>query len=115
MVEYIDSKAGESHLWNKGFQYGDWLGLDKEEVKVTDRTGATDVYLVSTAFFAHSTKIVADTAKLLGKEEEFKKYISLYEKIKEAFNEEFITKTGRLVSETQTACILALYFDLAKP
>lgn len=114
-VEYIDSKAGESHLWNKGFQYGDWLGLDKEEVKVTDRTGATDVYLVSTAFFAHSTKIVADTAKLLGKEEEFKKYISLYEKIKEAFNEEFITKTGRLVSETQTACILALYFDLAKP
>lgn len=114
-VEYIKGKAGEKNLWNTGFQYGDWLALDKEEIKSTSRVGATDVYLIATAYYAYSTKLVYNTAKILNKEEDYQKYKKLYEDIVEVFNEEYITKTGRLVSETQTACVLALYFDLAKP
>ena len=43
------------------------------------------------------------------------KYGTLYQKVVDALNEEFITHTGRVVSETQTACVLLLHFGLAKP
>ena len=52
------------------------------------------------------------TARILGKVEDAEKYGELYTKVKKAFNEEYVTTTGRLVSETQTACILVLYFNL---
>ncbi len=111
-IEYISSRCGSNGLWQTGFQYGDWLALDKEEG--ADRTGATDKYLVANAYYAYSTDIVRKTAEILNKTADFEKYNMLYEKVKKAFNEEYITKTGRLVSETQTGCVLALHFDLAE-
>ena len=47
-------------------------------------------------------------------ESEAAEYENLYGKILDRFNEEYITRTGRMVSETQTACVLALHFNLAK-
>lgn len=111
-VEYIRSKAGDRNLWQTGYQYADWLGLDKEEG--SDRVGATDVYLVASAYYAYSTSLVIKAAKVLGYESDAKEYQELYDKIVDAFQEEYITRTGRLVSETQTGCILALHFDLAE-
>lgn len=112
-IEYITSCCGDNGLWQTGFQYGDWLALDKEE-DMTERTGATDVYLIANAFYAYSTDIACKTAGILNKPDDAKKYENLYKNIKKAFNEEYITATGRLVSETQTACVLALYFNLAE-
>ena len=111
-VEYIHSKAGENNLWQSGYQYGDWLALDKEEG--SGNGGGTDVYLVASAYFAYSTQIVAWSAELLGYAEDAEKYSALHQLIVEAFQKEYITQTGRMVCETQTACVLALYFDLAK-
>lgn len=111
-VDYITGKTGANGLWQTGFQYGDWLALDKEES--ADRTGATDKYLVANAYYAYSCEIVAKAADIVGKKEEAEQYRELHQKIKEAFNDEYITKTGRMVSETQTGCILALDFGLAK-
>lgn len=42
-VDYITDHCGENGLWQSGFQYGDWLALDKEGS--ADRTGATEKYL----------------------------------------------------------------------
>lgn len=111
-VDYISAHCGTNGLWQKGFQYGDWLGLDKEEGS-TERTGATDKYLVANAFYAYSTNLVSKAAYVLDEHEDGQKYDQLYQKIKKAFNEEYITASGRMVSETQTGCVLALYFDLA--
>lgn len=111
-VEYIRSRETDNHLWQRGFQYGDWLALDKEEGE--SRTGATDVYMVATAFYAYSTKLVYKAAQVLGYEEDYTEYSRLFQGIREGFNQEYITRTGRLVSETQTACVLALYLELAK-
>jgi len=36
----------------------------------------------------------------------------LLQKVKEAFNKEYVTSNGRLVSSTQTAYVLALNFDM---
>ncbi|HPF88925.1 MAG TPA: alpha-L-rhamnosidase C-terminal domain-containing protein, partial [Candidatus Limiplasma sp.] len=66
-------------------------------------------------YYALSTELVAKTARVLGLLEDAEAYEALYEQIVSAFRREYITATGRLASETQTACVLALYFQLAAP
>lgn len=112
-VDYITARCGTNGLWQSGFQYGDWLGLDKEEIS-NERTGATDVYLVANAYYAYSTELIIKTAKLLNKSEDVIRFEKLHRQIKQAFNEEYISANGRLVSETQTACVLALHFNLVE-
>ena len=51
----------------------------------------------------------------LGWTQDAEKYAALYTKTLDAFQAEYITGTGRVLTETQTACVLALQFDLAKP
>ncbi|HFI0700922.1 TPA: family 78 glycoside hydrolase catalytic domain [Streptococcus suis] len=112
-VDYITNHTNENGLWMSGFQYGDWLALDKEES--ADRTGATDKYLIANAYYLYVTDIVCQTALLLDKEKEAEQYGKLYDRVLDAFQEEYYTKTGRIVSETQTGAILSLYFNLARP
>ena len=111
-VDYTCSHSEENGLWMSGFQYGDWLALDKEEG--ADRTGATDPYLIANAYYLYVTDLVRQTAGILGKQEEEKTYGRLYEKTLAAFREEYYTATGRIVSETQTGAVLSLYFHLAE-
>lgn len=111
-VDYIKNNCEENGLWQSGFQYGDWLALDKEES--ADRTGATDKYMIANAYYLYVTDLVKQTAQILGKTEEAVKYEELYTTTLEAFREEYYTPTGRIVSETQTGATLSLYFDLAR-
>ena len=111
-VDYIRNNCGENGLWQTGFQYGDWLALDKEES--ADRTGATDKYMIANAYYLYVTDLVRKTAAVLNKNEEVEKYEKLYNNTLEAFQKEYYTETGRIVSETQTGAILSLYFDLAR-
>lgn len=111
-VDYITNNCGENGLWQSGYQYGDWLALDKEES--ADRTGATDKYMIANAYYLYVTDLVKQTAEVLGKTEDVEKYGKLYEKTLETFRQEYYTSTGRIVSETQTGAILSLYFNLAR-
>jgi len=113
-VQYIRNHCDENGLWMSRFQYGDWLALDIENGSI-DRTGGTDKYLVANAYYAYSTRILRDTAEVLKREADSREYGLLYERIIEAINAEFVTSTGRLVSETQTACVLMLHLNLVKP
>jgi len=108
-VEYIKSQGPDEYLWNTGFHFGDWLGLDAKEGSYV---GATSKEFIATAFYAYSTSLVAKAAKILGKEDDVEKYEELYLKIIEAFRKEFVTPNGRIASPTQTAHVLALMFDL---
>ncbi len=111
-VDYIRNQCGENGLWQSGYQYGDWLALDKEES--ADRTGATDKYMIANAYYLYVTDLVKQTAGILGLEEEEKKYQELYDTVLEAFRQEYYTNTGRIVSEMQTGAVLSLYFNLAR-
>lgn len=111
-VDYIRNNCGENGLWQTGFQYGDWLALDKEES--ADRTGATDKYMIANAYYLYVTELVKETAEVLGKADEATKYAELYKTTLDAFQREYYTETGRIVSETQTGAILSLYFNLAR-
>lgn len=111
-IDYIHNHCGANGLWQTGFQYGDWLALDKEES--ADRTGATDKYLIANAYYLYVTDLVAQTAEVLGETKAAADYRTLYETTLEAFRQEYYTSTGRIVSETQTGAILSLYFNLAR-
>ncbi|MDD4355422.1 MAG: alpha-L-rhamnosidase C-terminal domain-containing protein, partial [Candidatus Izemoplasmatales bacterium] len=54
----------------------------------------------------------SDAAKVLGYPFEAETYRQLAMNIKRAFNKEYVTPNGRLVSDTQTAHVLALHFDM---
>lgn len=111
--DYVRRQCGANGLWQSGFQYGDWLGLDAEMNGLADeRKGATDDYFVANACYLWTLQIMADTAAVLGNAEDEALYRELREKTLAAFRDEYVTKTGRLVSETQTAMTLALHFGL---
>src|SRR5690242_8710145 len=109
-VEYMRRQAGEKYIWSNGFSFGDWLAFATTQ---SDYPGATtDKDLIQTAYFARSTELLAKTAEVLGKTEDARDYAALEEKIKRAFQREFVTPDGRIASNTQTAYALALAFEL---
>jgi alpha-L-rhamnosidase len=109
-VEYQRKTAGDKLLWNSGWHYGDWLAFATTRA---DYPGATtDKDLIATAFFAHSTDLLARSAKALGKTEDARAYHDLFERIRAAWTKEYVTASGRLSSNTQTAYALALEFGL---
>ena len=104
-------KNSTNYLWNKGFHFGDWLfyrpGDDND-----GRAAVTDKNLISQCFFANSTQLMIKAATVLGKMDDVKAYSDLLTKVKDAFVREYLTPSGRLVSSTQTAYVLALHFDM---
>ena len=108
-VGYIQAHS-RNNLWDTGNHFGDWLfysGTDYE-----DGAALTDKNLIAQAFYAHSTQLVINAAIVLGKENDVKKYTDLLNKIKKAFQTEYVTPSGRMISGTQTSYVLALDFDL---
>ena len=74
--------------------------------------GSVPKDLYSTAFFAYSTQLLANTSKVLGKSREFKYYSTLYQSIRNTFIREFIDANGVVKGDTQAGYALALEFDL---
>ncbi|MDR6884790.1 family 78 glycoside hydrolase catalytic domain [Bacillus sp. 3255] len=108
-VSYIRSQGEKEFLWNTGFHFGDWLALDAKE---NSYVGATPVALIATAYYAYSTRMVRDAARVLGHEEDAWEFDRLHQGVVQAFRDEFVTNSGRIASPTQTAHVLALVFDL---
>lgn len=102
-VGYMTDKSN-NYLWNTGSHFGDWLYYIDG--------GSTDSYFIAQCFFAHSTQLLINTAKVLGNEDDVAKYTALLKHIKQAFMNEYVTPNGRMISETQTAYVLALQFDM---
>jgi alpha-L-rhamnosidase len=111
-VEYIRKSAGDSYIWKGGSKYGDWLFYHPPVNNHPEPDGYTEHDFIATAFYAYSTSILAATAKELGKTEDEKFYNDLFKKIKEVFINEYVTKAGRVGTNSQTSYVLALKFDL---
>ncbi|MGD9555729.1 MAG: family 78 glycoside hydrolase catalytic domain [Mangrovibacterium sp.] len=117
-VEYMNRESGETYIFSSGFHFGDWLSFAEYysyKYKAPDYgyAGATtDKELIATAYFYHSTGLMYQTAVILGRKDDAERYGELLPRIRAAFQREFITPAGRLVSHTQTAYVLALAFGL---
>ncbi|MBL8028590.1 MAG: family 78 glycoside hydrolase catalytic domain [Fibrobacteres bacterium] len=90
--------------------FGDWLAIDMEGSECGRTPTPRD--LIATAYFARTAEIVAKAAEIIGKSADAKRFTSLHNKIREAFNREFVAPSGLLVGDTQTSYLLALGFNL---
>jgi len=109
-VEFIRSKAGDTYLWKGGSVFGDWLFY--KSMQQTENDGYTNPDMIATMFYAYSAKLLAQAAEVLGKTADVQTYNNVFDKVKEAFNRNYVTAEGRIASESQTSYVLALHFGL---
>lgn len=106
MTRWVDfvERANPSLLWTRrvGNHYGDWLQIDAE----------TPRPVMATAYFAHSARLVAEAARVLGEDDKALHYADLAGRIANAFVEAFVSDDGRIDGDTQTGYLLAIAFDL---
>ncbi|MFC4063565.1 alpha-L-rhamnosidase [Actinoplanes subglobosus] len=104
MARWVDHihRHNPDLLWEHrtGNSYGDWLQIDAE----------TPRDVLATAYFAHSTRIVADAADVLGRPSQ--RFRELHARIRDAFVDAFVADDGSVKGGTQTAYLLALAFEL---
>jgi alpha-L-rhamnosidase len=82
---------------------GDWIPVKSE----------TPVELTSTCYYFADATILANTAKLFGQDDDYKKYTALALKIKQAFNAKYLnTATGIYANGTQTQMSAPLFWGL---
>ena len=105
MTRFIAWRKGASKDYlgvAHGNDWGDWLAVNEK----------TPLDYIDTAFFAYSTKLMAEMAQAIGKTREAAEYRELFGKIKAAFNQKYVKADGSLALNTQTAYALAIYMDL---
>ncbi len=112
-VDYITAQDTDgSHLYG-GFHLGDWLAQDTKDPN--NLFGLTPPDLIATAFYACSASLTAQAARLLGKEADSQRYQQLAEEVRQAFRQEYVSPSGRVIAETQTAYVIALIMDMLTP
>ncbi len=127
METYLDAieAANPDGLWRResGSSFGDWLSPE----------GKTDYVLIATAYWAYDTKLMEQMARATGRAAAAEKYGQLFEKIRAAFEKQFVRDNGFVAGadngaspfgeinnpkakskggDTQTGYVLALHMNL---
>ncbi|MBE7037836.1 MAG: alpha-L-rhamnosidase [Ruminococcaceae bacterium] len=100
LLDYYETESPEYTRPAAG-RYGDWLCLGNP----------TSFRVVSTMYYARAAFLAAELCRFIGDFEEGY-YRTLYENIKTAFRKKFITDDGKIVSDTQSAYVIAYSFGL---
>ncbi len=106
-IGFMESNGSEHGVFDKWeHHYGDWLSLDAGNEAVV---GKTDKNLIGTAYLAYCTGLFSEMGKAIG--EDMSYYDELHEAAVKAYRKKYLN-TGKPEHETQTANVLAIYFDL---
>jgi alpha-L-rhamnosidase len=89
--------------------YGDWLCIPSDR---EFRTQSPMKTLLATAYWADDAAKVARMARELGRPGDADRFDTMHERVRKAFQEEWLVEDGRLTVDTQTAYLLALAFNL---
>ncbi len=101
MVRFMDFRkklSPDLRGTKKGNAWGDWLSIGS----------TTPLEFVDAAYFAYSAKLMGEMAAATGKQFD----TSLYDRIRAAFQKDYIKPDCSLSVNTQTAYVLALKYDL---
>ena len=116
MKDYVDTlikkdiAQGGKNLILEGFCFCDWLALDG--VTETSTFGGTDNGYIMSVYYYNSVDLLCKAANELGETDDYQNYTEYKDKIYNAILNEFYAPNGRLTVNTQTAYILALYYNI---
>ena len=127
MTKYLDAIAAENSdfLWKNdyGQPFGDWLSPE----------GKTNEILIATAYWAYDATLMQQMARATNRTAEAEKYAQLFEKIRTAFQKQFVRSDGFIAGadnspsqfgvinnpsakssggDTQTGYVLTLHMNL---
>jgi alpha-L-rhamnosidase len=127
MEKYLDAIAADNPdgLWRHefGIPFGDWLSPE----------GKTDIVLIATAYWAYDATLMREMAHATDRSQAEDKYRQLFEKIRAAFEKQFVHEDGFVAGadnsaspfgainnpnaksrggDTQTGYVLALHMNL---
>ena len=102
MVRYMDACGKDGLGGRKAHTWGDWLAPG----------GRPPTALISAAYHAYTTSLMAEMAVALGKIDDATKYNKQFQDIRAHFQKTFVKADGKIESELQTAYCMALSFDL---
>ena len=107
MLSYLSSREDKDGIVAYGL--GDWfdIGPDRPGVAQLTSNGVT-----ATAIYYYDTKIMAETALLLNKQDDYTLYNNKAESIKQAFNKRYLNSDGYYDRNSQTANAMAVYMGL---
>ena len=102
-MEHI-AGANPNYLWLKerGNDYGDWLAIGS----------TTSKDLIATAYWAYDASLMMRMAQALDRPRDEQKYREVFEKVRTAFNQEYVKPDGTIGTGSQTSYVLALHMDL---
>ncbi|MCA9257678.1 MAG: family 78 glycoside hydrolase catalytic domain [Planctomycetales bacterium] len=102
-VEYCRKRSRNETLPPEQFHcFGDWLSVKADTPKE----------VIYTAYFARSADLLRKAAQTLGKTDDAQKYGKLFERIKQAFQREFVDNAGKIRGDTQCVYVLAIGYGL---
>lgn len=109
-VEGLRHVAEGETLIADQFQFGDWL----DPTAPVDNAVAAkaDSALLATAYYQHSTAVLAQAAAVIGAEEDERMYADLAERIRLAFLARFSPRPGILVDDAQASYAVSIRFGL---
>jgi alpha-L-rhamnosidase len=127
MEKYLDAIAAANpdglRRHEYGIPFGDWLSPE----------GRTDIVLIATAYWAYDVTLMREMAHATGRAQDEEKYKQLFEKIRAAFEKQFVHEDGFVAGadnsaspfgainnpnaksnggDTQTGYVLALHMNL---
>ena len=106
-VDYLQTKSQENIL---SHGLGDWFDLGPNEPGEAQLTPKS---VTATSIYYYDLQIATKIAKMLDYEDDFEKYKTLSEKVKNSFLEEFYNpETGVCSTGSQTAYAMSLYTGL---
>lgn len=104
--------SNPDHLWKnkRSHDFGDWLSVNQTSLPNTTTSPPRD--LIGTAYWAHSTNLLAQMALAIGRREDADRLNTLADSIRRAFNAAYVRADGTIGDGSQTCYVLALRLGL---
>ncbi|HEU4702861.1 MAG TPA: family 78 glycoside hydrolase catalytic domain [Conexibacter sp.] len=101
----------EAYIWDTGYHLGEWLE-PRDDHPDLEQLATADNSDVATAYLHRSSRLLAEIASVLGREEEAERCRALAAATKAAWQAEYVGADGLLLRDTQAAYVRALAFEL---
>lgn len=110
-LQHVESLVSPSGLWDRGFQFGDWL--DPDAPPSDPAAAKADRGLVATACLYRSADLAARVAGVLGRDDVGDELAALRERTRAAFRRAYLDHDARVLrNPCETSYSLAIVFGL---